>query len=310
MIDQAATVCCGDSGGHPGLTLLDDLNLISSAGSNSQLFGAFLYSNACVVAGLHSAARLARQLGVNGSAERWTAFANRIWKDGILKVIASSRSGSPGMVDPESGRFLQARRLSELRGFWTDNPDFLIDHSTSLDITMLGLAVPLGLLPAADSRLTKIAESILRANDALKGDSTVLAHTTYEATASSRAGSHTDQHDISSLATFWMIRYLIQLGRETGHARHWSRSFVMLEGILGRLSQLGLMLRSPGRSMESARQVANPGGTGWRLHSMLIDTILDMAGVDYDAIDRKLFVRPILPGQWPHTGIKQVVPMW
>ena len=41
---------------------------------------------------------------------------------------------------------------------------------------------------------------------------------------------------------------------------------------------------------------------------MLIDTILDLAGVDYDAIDRKLFVRPILPGQWPQTGIKQSFP--
>ena len=82
----------------------------------------------------------------------------------------------------------------------------------------------------------------------------------------------------------------------------------MLEGILGRLSQLGLVLRSPGRSMESARQVSNPGGTGWRLHAMLIDTILDLAGVDYDAVDRKLFVRPILPGQWPQTGIKQSFP--
>jgi glucoamylase len=308
MIDQAATVCCGDSGGHPGLTLLDDLNLISSAASNNQLFGAFLYSNACVVAGLQSAARLAIQLGVNGSAERWIAFADRIWKEGILKVIASSRSGSPGMVDPESGRFLQARRLSKLRGFWTDNPDFLIDHSTNLDINMLGLAVPFGLLPAADPRLTRIAETILRANDALKGDSTVLARTTYEPTASSRTSSHSDQQDISSLATFWMVRYLIQLGRETGQARHWSRALVMLEGILGRLSQLGLTLRSPGRSMESARQVSNPGGTGWRLHSMLIDTILDLAGMDYDAIDRKLFVRPILPGQWPLTGIKQAFP--
>ncbi len=45
MIEQAAVVCCGDSGGHPGLRMLDDLNLISSAGSGDQFFGAFLYSN-------------------------------------------------------------------------------------------------------------------------------------------------------------------------------------------------------------------------------------------------------------------------
>ena len=62
----------------------------------------------------------------------------------------------------------------------------------------------------------------------------------------------------------------------------------MLEGIFGRLSQLGLSLRSAGRGMESARQVANPGGTAWRLHAMLIDTILDFAGLDYDAVDHRL----------------------
>ena len=84
-------VCCGDSGGHPGLRMLEDLNLISSAGSRDQLFGAFLYSNACVVAGLRAAARLAARLGVNGSAERWNACADRIWNEGILRVIATSR---------------------------------------------------------------------------------------------------------------------------------------------------------------------------------------------------------------------------
>ena len=203
-------------------------------------------------------------------------------------MIATSRPGSPGMVDPDSGRFLQARRLSKLRGLWTDDPEFLIDHSTTLDINMLGLAVPFGLLPASDPRLLRIAESILRANDALKGDSNVLARSSYEPSQSNRSGSDSDQHDVSSLATLWMVRFLIQLGRETGQARHWSRALSMLEGIFGRLSQLGLSLRSAGRGMESARQVSNPGGTAWRLHAMLIDTILDLAGLDYDAVDHRL----------------------
>ena len=33
MIEQAALVCEGESGGHPGLMMVEDLNLISSAGS-------------------------------------------------------------------------------------------------------------------------------------------------------------------------------------------------------------------------------------------------------------------------------------
>ena len=126
MIEQAAQVCEGDSGGHPGLMMVEDLNLISSAGSGDLTFGAFLYSNACVVAGLQAAARLAAQLGINGSAGRWLACADRIWNEGILKLIATSRSGSPGMIDPDSGRFVNARRAVE-------NPGPLDQRARSLD---------------------------------------------------------------------------------------------------------------------------------------------------------------------------------
>ena len=92
---------------------------------------------------------------MTGSAGRWIARADRIWNDGICKVIATSRPGSPGMVDPDSGRFLQARRLSKLRGLWTDDPDFLIDQFDYVSTShMLALSVPFGLLPAVRSALT------------------------------------------------------------------------------------------------------------------------------------------------------------
>jgi hypothetical protein len=304
MIEQAAAVCCGESGGHPGLMMLDDLKLITSAGSGDQLFGAFLFSNACVVAGLRAAARLAAQLGRVGNAEKWVARADQIWNEGIFKPIATSRPDSSGMVDPESGRFLQARRLSKLRGLWTDNPEYLIDHSATLEISTLGLAVPLGLLPATDPRLIRTAEGILRAHESLRGEPNILSSTTYEPPTSDRMASNGEHHEVSSLATLWMVRFLIQLGRETGRASHWTRALAMLEAILSRLSHLGLMLRSPGRAMDSARQVSNPGGTAWRLHAMLIDTTLDFPGLDYDAVERRLFLRPALPGAWPQIGIK------
>ena len=83
----------------------------------------------------------------------------------------------------------------------------------------------------------------------------------------------------------------------------------MLEAILGRLSHLGLVLRSSARGGEIGRsRPSNPGGTAWRLHSMLIDTMLDLAGLDYDAVARRLSLQPVLPGPWPQTGIKQTFP--
>ena len=98
MIEQAAKVCCGDSGGHPGLRMLEDLNLISSAGSGDQLFGAFLYSNACVVAGLRAAARLASRLDVERDRPNaGMPCADRIWNEGILRGDRHQPAGAvPG----------------------------------------------------------------------------------------------------------------------------------------------------------------------------------------------------------------------
>jgi glucoamylase len=302
MVEQAANVCCGAPSGHPGLRLLEDLKLISSAGVGDQIFGAFLYSNAAAVAGLRAAARLAGELGFAEPAQRWTECAHRIWNQGILKELVSGRPDGPGPADPEAGRFYQARRVSKLRGLWTDDPEHLVERSESLDVFMLGLTVPFGLLPASDPRLVRIAESILRINSTFKGDSNLLARTTYDP---DQAGSAGDQLEVSSLATLWMIRFLIQLGRETGQGRYWTRALGMFETILGRLSHLGLALRSSWRGGEPAGRAVASGGTAWRLHSLLIDTMLDLAGVDYDAVARRLRLNPVLPGPWPQTGIKQ-----
>jgi hypothetical protein len=305
MVDQAAKVCCGVPSGHPGLRLLDDLNLLSSAGSGDQLFGAFLYSNAAAVAGLRAAARLASATGSDDLSGRWLECADRIWNEGILKEMVTLRADGPGSADPESGRFWRGRRVSKLRGLWTDDPQYLVDRSEELDVFMLGLAVPFGLLPASDPRLARIAESILRINAGLKGESHLLSCTTY---APHQAGSASNHHDVSSLATLWMVRFLIQLGRETGQGRHWTRALAMFEAVLGRLTHLGLDLRSSGRGGELAGRTASPSGTAWRLHAMLIDTLLDLAGLEYDAVDRRLMLRPVLPGSWPQTGIKRSFP--
>jgi glucoamylase len=308
MVEDAAAVCCGDSGGHPGLRFLEELNLITSAGSRDQLYGAFLYSNAAAVAGLRAAARLAIEVDKPELAKTWSCCANRIWRDGILKESYADRPGEPGMFDVETGRFLQARRFSRHVGIWSDRPERLVDRSTLLDITALGLAVPFGLLPASDPRLVRAADQIIRANEDLKGDRNILAKSCYDPTSPSRTASAVDQHEVASVATFWMIRYLIQLGRETGQGRRWTRAVSFLDAILGRLSQLGLVLRPVTRGWESAVGSAIPGGTSARLHSMLIDTLLDFAGLDYDAVRRRLSLSPALPSQWPQMGSKQRFP--
>jgi hypothetical protein len=273
-----------------------------------QIFGSFLYPNAFVVAGLRAAARLAVLMGRAETSKRWQAFADRIWNQGILQEPANGRPDSPGLIAPDSGQFLSGRRVSTLRDLWTLHPDFLLDRSERLDASMLGLAVPLGLLPASDPRVVKTAQSIIRANTKISGDPDVIARFAYEPTPVSRNALSNAQQEVSSLGTLWMARYLIQLGRETGQSRHWNRAIAMIEAILTRMSPLGLLLRASGRGPESARVVANPGGNAWRLHAMLIETLLDLGGLEYDAVDRRLCLQPVLPGPWAQTGISREFP--
>jgi hypothetical protein len=183
-----------------------------------------------------------------------------------------------------------------------------MDRSDKLDLSMLGLAVPLGLLPCSDPRLVKTAQTIIRANNKVSNDTDVIARFIYDANPVGRSGLSSAQQEVSSLGTFWMVRYLIQLGRETGQGRHWNRAIAMIDAILNRTSPLGLVLRPTGRGPESARVVANPGGNAWRLHAMLIDTMLDLGGLEYDAVDRRLTLQPVLPGPWPQTGITRKFP--
>ena len=300
MIEQAAGVCCGTSG-HPGLRWNEDLCLVTSAGIWDFRFGAFLYSNSCVVAGLRASAHLAEALGKPEPARRWRERADLIWHEGIL-----GEGSAPGLVDHERGRFLDARRLSTLRGLWTENPDLLIECSTALDISQLGPAIPFGLLPASDPRLVRGAEAILR-HGAVGDDPNVLARWVWEPSNPKRNDAPSEAHvqDISSLATLWMARYLIRLGHETGQGRHWNRALAMLEGILGRLHPLGLTLRPTLRLTEIPRTYFGIAGGVWGLHAMLVETMLDFAGLDYSALDRRLTLEPTLASSWPYIGLSQ-----
>jgi GH15 family glucan-1,4-alpha-glucosidase len=309
MIEKAAAVATGASG-HPGLRRVESLELINSAGIWDHRYGAFLYSNCAVVAGLRAAARLADLVGKPEPAKCWLSRAETIWEKGILGESVPGRPEQPGLVDTESGRFLEARGVSTLRGLWTENPALLIDRSTVQDISMLGLVVPFGLLPASDPRVVRSAEGILRAS-VVNGDANALARWTHSVGRPERSGAPSESYiqDVSSLATLWMARYLIQLGRETGQARHWNRALAMLDGVLGRLLPLGLSIRTASRAGESVARLASGTSTGvWTLHSMLIETMLDFAGLECDVPARRVSLAPALPTAWAHTGLSQSFP--
>ncbi len=303
LVEQAATVCGGASG-HPGLKMIDELSLMSSANLWDHRYGAFTFSNASIVAGLRSSARMARVLDKGDLAERWEEIAERVWTVGMLGE-GRDTAGS-GLVDPVSGRFLDGRRLSKLRGLWTDRPELLVDRSLATDVSVLGLVVPFGLLPAGDLRVRRTADEILRHNAPSPDPNLLMRWAPQPNGTTSTTEPH--QQDLSSLATLWMARYLIQLGKETGQVAHWNRACAMLDATLARLGPLGLSLRPALRSGDVTRFAVGAGSGVWGLHSMLIETLLDLAGLDYDGVDRLLTLSPALPSSWSHVGITQTFP--
>ncbi len=308
MIEQAAIVCCGQSG-HAGLRYLEDMALVSSAGIWDSRFGAFLYSNACVVAGLRAAARLATLLDKPADLiKTWRDRADNIWEVGILTRSGQHGDG-PGLVDAETGRFLEARRLSTFHGVWTDRPDCLIDRAAGIDISLLAPAVPLDLLPASDPRLRATADAILRYN-AVGNDMNALTRWSPDPQRNERRQLPGEgrRHEQSSLATLWMARYLIRLGRETGEGRHWARAVALIDGLLARLCPLGLGMRPRVKRDDPAAGSVRPALGVWPLHASLIDTLLDLAGLSYDAPAKRLTLQPALPPRWPHLSIALTFP--
>lgn len=305
LVERAAAVCAGRSG-HPGLHFLTDANLVYSAGVWDTRFGAFLYSNASVVAGLRSAARLALALGHAESAEQWMALADQVWELGIL---SEARPGGGGMVDPASGRFLESRYQSLRSGLWGHYDEAQLEANAGIDISLLGPIVPFELLPASDPRLRASAEAILRQNTVGPGGGALTRWSPDPQSHYARlTPSDTLRHEPSTLATLWMARYLIRLGQEIGDPAAWTRAVALLDNIRNRLGPLGQSIRFDHQTHDdpTCRQYRIPGA--WPLHGMLIATLLDLAGFEYDATEQRLTVTPILPPEWPRIGFSRELP--
>jgi hypothetical protein len=103
------------------------------------------------------------------------------------------------------------------------------------------------------------------------------------------------------LATLWVVRYLFQLGRETGEARHLTRAIEILDSLLDHMGPLGML---PMVTSRASDPLGRPAAGVWGLHSMMIEAMLDLAGFDFDAGARAFYLEPILPPEWPSVGLE------
>jgi hypothetical protein len=185
----------------------------------------------------------------------------------------------------------------------------LVEHSAALDASLLGPAIPFDLIDAGDPRMRRCAEGLFKHN-LFSGDSSLLTLWAADPNRPSVDSTSSEAHalDLSSLASLWMARYLIRLGRETGEGRHLIVAVAMLDGILARLGRSGWRSGPQPRSGDFPRFSPSSASGVWELHAMLIETTLDLGGIDYRAPSRTLHVRPALPGSWPSIGLGLKIP--
>ena len=292
VVRQAAEVCTGRSG-HPGLRFNESIRLIESFGLWDSRFGAFLYSNAAAVAGLQAAARLAVILGHDENAAEWSAFADRLWNEGILGQGPRTKGPDRGLIQTQGGRFLDGRCVGLVAGQWTDRPERVLPKCAASDISHFGLAVPFGLLPADDARLLALADAVRRNHVAGPECGLITRWAPDDSDRDVRGSTPALRSERSSLATLWYARYLIRLARETGDAATQRLARDVLQGLLRHLDGLGMGLPVAWSGNGGGGQAAKSRSAGvWGLHVQLIEVILDLHGLDYDAVDGRLDFRP------------------
>jgi hypothetical protein len=101
-----------------------------------------------------------------------------------------------------------------------------------------------------------------------------------------------------------MARYLLQLGKETGSGAPWSDALGLIEDVFARLGPLGVSFNPSALTQGVAEAVHRIPGVA-KLHAPMLEVLLDLAGLEYDASARLLSLQPILPPDWPEIGVEQ-----
>lgn len=287
-VRQAAEVMMGNTG-HPGLEWVEQLSLIRSAGMWDLRFGCHIFGNSVAVAGLRAAAEIAEILNESPElGKTWRQRAERILNEGILGTFAP---GKPGMVDDRRGHLRPVRAMNRRLGHWiVKDPSELTDPDIA-DPGTLGPCVPLGIIPAESEIMV---QSYLMLNSDIQ-----------DRTNSANA-YRTLRHDIQVLTRLWMARYQLELAKRTGDESALSRAQVHIRGVQEAMGPLGLCVGPLGADQQKVGQMMMPGV--WGLHLQICELLMEFGGLSYDALQRRLSMRPIVPLTIRNQGARTNLP--
>ncbi len=274
-VRQAAEVMMGETG-HPGLAWVDDLSLIRSAGMWDLRFGCHIFGNSVAVAGLRAAAEIAEILNETPrEARKWRDRSDRILHEGILGRFAPDK---PGMVDNRRGHLRPVRRMNRRLGHWVVKDPAELDDPDIADPGTLGPCIPLGLIPAESEIMV---QSYLMLNSDIQDRN------------NSANSYRTLRHDIQVLTRLWMARYQLELAKRTGDEAALTRAQVHLRSVLEATGPLGLCVGPLGNDQHKVGQMMMPGV--WGLQLQVCEILLEFGGLTYDALEKRIAMRPIMP---------------
>ncbi|HEX3032661.1 MAG TPA: glycoside hydrolase family 15 protein [Bacillota bacterium] len=128
--------------------------------------GQHAYSAAAVWAGLVAASRIASALGHTGEEERWQEGALqlrnvilfRFWDKTRGHFLRSLKVGvNRGEFEWRTSQGEAGQMILNSKGY----PEYFMGNDATLDTSLLGLAVPFGLLPPDDERLRLTVETLI-----------------------------------------------------------------------------------------------------------------------------------------------------
>ncbi|HHT27292.1 MAG TPA: glycoside hydrolase family 15, partial [Firmicutes bacterium] len=170
-------------------------------------YGLHTYSCAAVWGGLQGAAQLALMLGKNEQAQLWSAAAASL-KEAVLKYCWSPLHNRflrcinqrvPEWLkhDPEHGH--RVRELPPPAGYFY--PEYIVEEDATVDVSLLGLVTPFGMLPADDARMQATVAVIERDLTQSPAGGVVRY-----------SGDHYRGGNPWIICTLWLAQYYIQLG--------------------------------------------------------------------------------------------------
>ncbi len=305
MVKEAALVSSQNSS-HAGLDYSESMHLMFSYNIWEDQWGMFLYSNAGVVAGLDAAATLA---GLEGQTADQTTFAGRrddIKNTGILSSVASSNTTNPGLYSSDYARFYMTK---DLKKWYTDAS--AIWNAITTDISMLGVVVPFGVLPADDSRVVNTVNELEPAlTDTAELGQATGGVTRYRQDQTSRYGSTYSAYGDTyydggpwMVATTWLSQYYLERANTTTGSTHANTAKAYMDWIISYLGNVGIGAEQIDETKgpdQFAHQAA--WGNGWESNSSIVDNLLAFVDYTYSASGNQFTAWPKIPTAWSFIG--------